>query len=224
MRTYASCTLRVEGLERHIYAIPKVEGKSRGTLTEDEENKILMNVYTELEEMRKRRFKDITMFKCKGVYRKYAFETPLEHGEHKLLKVKYPATMPALPANLKGNTFEAIFGSNQSLLESFILKRKIKGPCWLTLKNPAKITSYKRSWSKQEIVVNDPKNIECTIDDMNKASPPLVSLTFSTKMTRSRMNTNEIAMISCIVQSKINQDGPTREEKFQSFTMLRKLD
>jgi hypothetical protein len=59
---------------------------------------------------------------------------------------------------------------------------------------------------------------------MNKASPPLVSLTFSTKMTRSRMNTNEIAMISCIVQSKINQDGPTREEKFQSFTMLRKLD
>ena len=31
-------------------------------------------------------------------------------------------------------------------------------------------------------------------------------------------------MISCIVQNKVNQDGPTKEEKFQSFTMVRKLD
>jgi len=31
-------------------------------------------------------------------------------------------------------------------------------------------------------------------------------------------------MISCIVQSKINQDGPTKEEKFDSFTLVRKLD
>ena len=43
-------------------------------------------------------------------------------------------------------------------------------------------------------------------------------------MTRSQQNTQEIALISCIVQSKINHDGPTRDEKFQSFTLLRKLD
>lgn len=184
----------------------------------------MMNIYTELEEMRKRRFKDISMFKCKGVYRKYAFETPLDHGEHKLLKIKYPASMPALPANLKGNTFDAIFGSNQSLLESFILKRKIKGPCWLTLKNPQKMTSYRRTWCKQEIAITNPKDVNFTIEDMNKPSPPMVSLTFSSKLTRSHLNTNEIAMISCIIQNKINQDGPTREEKFHSFTLLRKLD
>lgn len=207
-----------------MYAIPKTDS-SRGVLTEDDSNKLLSNVFTELEELRKRRFKDITMFKCKGVYRKYAFETPLEHGEHKLLKIKYPATMPSLPSNLKGNTFEAIFGSNQSLLELFILKRKIKGPCWLTLKAPKKgVSNYRRTWCKQEISISDPHDATCTIEDLNKASPPLVSLTFSTKLTRSHMNTNEIAMISCIVQNKINQDGPTRDEKFQSFTLLRKLD
>jgi len=44
------------------------------------------------------------------------------------------------------------------------------------------------------------------------------------KLTRSAHNTQEIALISCIVQNKINQDGPTKEEKFQSFTLLRKLD
>ena len=182
-----------------MYAIPRVEGKSRGTLTEDEENQLIQNVYTELEEMRKRRFKDISMFKCKGVYRKYAFETPLEHGEHKLLKIKYPATMPSLPQNLKGNTFEAIFGANQSLLELFILKRKIKGPCWLTLKNVKKVQGHKRTWCKQEVVLGSPQDATCTIEDMNKASPPMVSLCFSVKLTRSHLNTNEIAMISCIV-------------------------
>jgi len=135
LNQYVSCSLKVEGMERTMYAIPKVKGKARGTLTQEEENKNLTNVYTELEEMRKRRFKDITMLKCKGVHRKYCFETPLEHGEHKILKIKYPATMPSLPANLTGNTFESVFGTQQSMLELFILKQKIKGPCWLTIRN-----------------------------------------------------------------------------------------
>jgi DNA polymerase alpha subunit A len=43
--------------------------------------------------------------------------------------------MPPLSSNLTGNTFECIFGANQSILELFILKRKIKGPCWLTITN-----------------------------------------------------------------------------------------
>jgi len=54
------------------------------------------------------------------------------------LKIKYPAENPPLPANLTGNTFETIFGANQSMLELFLLKRKIKGPCWLTIKNVQK--------------------------------------------------------------------------------------
>jgi hypothetical protein len=100
-------------MEREIYALPKNKGgKARGTLTEEEENKQLMNVYTELEELRKRRFKDITKWKCKGVSRKYAFEMPLPHGEHRFMKVKYPASMPPMPTNLSGNTFECIFGGN----------------------------------------------------------------------------------------------------------------
>jgi DNA polymerase alpha subunit A len=101
------------------------------------------------------------------------------------------------------------------MLELFILKNKIKGPCWLTIKDPVQVPfRHRRSWCKQELVVKEPKNVSCTIEDLNKTSPPLVSLTLSCKMARSAMNTNEIAMISCIVQNKINQDGPTREEKF----------
>lgn len=186
-----------------MYALPRVKGKARGTLTQDDENKLLTNVYTELEEMRKRRFKDITMWKCKGVNRKYCFEMPVEHGEHKLLKIKYPSTMPPLPQGLSGNTFETVFGAGQSMLELFIIKQKIKGPCWLTIKNPSKVTDYRRSWSKQEIRVDSSKDVVCTIDDLNKSSPPMTALTMSFKMTRSAHNTSEIAMISCIVQNKV---------------------
>lgn len=167
---YVSCSLKIDGLERTMYALPKVKGKSRGALTADEENKLLTNVFTELEEMRKRRFKEITQLKCKAVHRKYAFETPLEHGEHKLLKIKYPATMPPLPENLSGNTFDTIFGTQTSMLETFILKQKIKGPCWLTLRNPIQIKGgqYRSSWCKQEIQVASPKDAFCSVDDLNK--------------------------------------------------------
>lgn len=99
-------------MQRTCYALPKVKGKSRSTLTKEQENQLLTNVFTELEEMRKKRFTNISEWKCKGVTRKYCFETPLEHGEHRFLKIKYPATMPCLPSNVTGNTFETIFGIN----------------------------------------------------------------------------------------------------------------
>jgi DNA polymerase alpha subunit A len=66
-------------------------------------------------------------------------------------KSKYDATFPSLPSGLTGNTFECVFGLNQSMLELFILKRKIKGPCWLTIKNAQKVGDVKKTWCKQEI-------------------------------------------------------------------------
>jgi len=66
----------------------------------------------EFNELRKNRFKKIQAFKCKFVSRKYAFEMPISHGEHKFLKIKYSADLPPLPSNLTGNTFECIFGAN----------------------------------------------------------------------------------------------------------------
>ena len=97
-------------------------------------------MFAELEEIRKRRFQNITTWKSKPVTRKYCFEMPLSHGEHRFVKIKYPASMPPIPFGLTGNTFEAIFGSNQSMLELFIMKRKIRGPCWLTITNATRIT------------------------------------------------------------------------------------
>lgn len=38
-----------------------------------------------------------------------------------------------------GEHFVAIFGSNQSALETVLLKRRVMMPCWLSLKRPTRI-------------------------------------------------------------------------------------
>ena len=155
-------------MQREIYALPKIKGKARGAMTKEEEDKAVMNIYVELDDIRKRKYPQITKWKCKPVTRKYAFEMPIQHGEHRFLKIKYDSTMPSLPNNMTGNTFECLFGANQSLLELLILKRKIKGPCWLTIKNPQRVTDMKKTWCRQEIRIEDPKHIEISLEDMNR--------------------------------------------------------
>lgn len=162
-----------------------------------------MEIFSELEEMRKNKFTDITSWKCKMVEKQYAFELPLKHGSHKFVKIKYPATMKPLPLNLTGKNFKCLFGSNQSMLEKFLLSRKIFGPCWLTVKNAKKTVSNPKTWSKLEVELSCPKSVEQTIDDRNRDAPPLVGLCFSIKQARSKNNTNEIAMISVAVHQNI---------------------
>lgn len=71
----------------------------------------------------------------KAVYRKYAFDLPISKNERKYLKVKYDFKFPAFKADSSGNNFDCILGTTYTALELFIIKRRIYGPCWLTIKN-----------------------------------------------------------------------------------------
>jgi DNA polymerase family B, exonuclease domain len=51
---------------------------------------------------------------------------------------------------LKGSTFSHVFGTNQTALENFLLEKRIKGPCWLNIKNPVK-ANPPVSWCKVEV-------------------------------------------------------------------------
>jgi DNA polymerase alpha subunit A len=112
------------------------------------------------------------------------------------------------------------------MLELFLLKRKIKGPCWLKIKDfvQVKENNHKSTWCRHEIHIANPKNVFWEIEDLNKPSPPMVALSFSLKTTRSANNTNEIAMVSCLTNNDINQDGPTSSNKLKQFTIMRKLE
>ena len=51
-----------------------------------------------------------------------------------------------------GKSFAAVFGGNQSQLESLLLKRKVMGPSWLLLKHPTRVepqaqVGHNRTWA-----------------------------------------------------------------------------
>ena len=87
-----------------------------------------------------------------------------------------------------GKSFEYMFGVNGSLLEDFLLKRKIMGPCWLRVYNP--VIKHVRSggegvsWSRFEMETDSPKNIQHSANDKNKEAPTLNALALSLKVNR----------------------------------------
>jgi hypothetical protein len=84
----------------------------------------------------------------------------------------------------------------------------------LTIKGAQKVQDMKKTWCRQEMLISDPKNVEVTINDLNRSDiPPLSSICFSFKTCRSAQNTNEIAMISLMIHNNVSQDGPTQIEK-----------
>jgi len=84
----------------------------------------------------------IMKFKSMKVTRAYAFGEKDVPVESEYLQVRYSAEFPALPADLVGETFSHVFGSNTSALEMLILDRRIKGPCWIDISCPQVIFSY----------------------------------------------------------------------------------
>jgi len=75
-------------------------------------------------------------FKSMKVTRSYAFGEKDVPVESEYLEVRYSSEFPTLPADLAGETFSNVFGANASALETFILDRRIKGPCWLDIGSP----------------------------------------------------------------------------------------
>jgi len=75
----------------------------------------------------------IMTFKSMKVSRQYAFDKTDVPAESEYLEVRYSAEFPTLPADLSGETFSRVFGTNTSALEMFLLDRKMKGPSWLDI-------------------------------------------------------------------------------------------
>jgi DNA polymerase alpha subunit A len=48
------------------------------------------------------------------------------------------AEYPALPHDLKGDTFSHVFGTTTSSLEIFLIEQGLKGPGWVDIKVPRK--------------------------------------------------------------------------------------
>ncbi|KAF8758225.1 hypothetical protein HU200_010591 [Digitaria exilis] len=146
-KRFHSCCVIVKNIQRCIYAIPNqsvfpresISGLEKKSTSSD----FLPSFRAALHELAsglKSEIADklsdlnVSNFVMTPVKRNYAFErTDLPNGEQYVLKINYPYKDPALPADLRGEYFHALLGTSNSALELFLIKRKIKGPSWLSV-------------------------------------------------------------------------------------------
>lgn len=159
------------------------------------------------------------------------------------MKVVYSAThgVPSAAQCNGGKTYERIFGAGSSALELFLLKRKLMGPCWITIRKP-KLNPNVVSWCKVEIAVESPKDVvrvapgaassmghgaaQVTLADCGP-TPHLTCMSISMKTAVNPVtHLHEIIMLSGVVHSKIDceADSEVANGANQSrFTLIRQL-
>ncbi|GJV86508.1 DNA polymerase alpha catalytic subunit [Tanacetum coccineum] len=246
--TYHSCCVVVKNMQRCIYAIPNdsvFEDPVIAKLEQDaKDSKMLPTAFhTKLHEMASGLKTNVTKllldrnvsnFSMKPVKRNYAFErSDIERKEQYVLKISYPFKDPPLSADLKGETFRALLGTHSSALELFLIKRKIKGPSWLSISKFTNCsTAQCVSWCKFEVTVDCSKDIKVATNPENtREIPPVIVTAINLKtVINQKQNTNEIASASVVCCHKAKIDTPmlasewTRSGMLSHFTVVRKLE
>lgn len=221
-KTWASICVVVRGLERCMFVLPREKPDGSGERYNGGE------VYQELTEVMKAKLpSDRCRFRVKQVKRNYCFEVEgVPREETNYLKLVYSGELPELDSETCGRTFSKVFGTRTTMLEHFLLKRDLMGPCWLELRG-VKRNDMTYSWCKYEVTVDSPKQI--TRMELNKAAPSLptpsmsvLSLSLKTVVNK-KSHTHEVVLASVLFHKGVEIDGPTpaRDGQISHFTAIR---
>lgn len=90
----------------------------------------------------------IMEFNCKETKKHYSFEKEGTPKTSDYLEIRYNARYPAINADYSGTAIERVFGTTVNALELLLIERKIKGPCWLDIKNISP-TAGRFAWCSQ---------------------------------------------------------------------------
>ncbi|EPS38784.1 hypothetical protein H072_7450 [Dactylellina haptotyla CBS 200.50] len=207
---YASAFIKVNGIMRKLFFLPRVTKLNSGDEVE------MSDVYAEVDELfTKLKISHGSDWKAKPCSRKYAFELSDIPKESDYLKVLYPYDRPLVPVDTTGETFSHVFGSGTSIFEQFVLARNIMGPCWLKVENPV--------FAGVENV-SSPTSITPIEDSENEKAPPLkiMSVAIRTKISQ-RDNKPEIISITGRLYEDVPLDETSPAEQLPSscFTICR---
>ncbi|KAK3078002.1 hypothetical protein LTS18_008688, partial [Coniosporium uncinatum] len=207
---FVSCFVKVDNVLRKLYFLPREYRHKHGRDTSDEVG--MTDVYEEVDGlMSKLR---VGMHKIKPCSRKYAFELPNVPKEADYLKLLYPYDKPALPTDLKGETFSHVFGVNTALFEQFVLWKNIKGPCWLKIEGADFNAVSNSSWCKLEAQVKTPQTITTLGDSDNLEAPPLTLMSIALRTTfNAKDNKQEILVASARIYENVSLTDTTPAEK-----------
>jgi len=214
---FVSCCTVVKGNLRNLFVLP------RKTTNEDGEEEYVGwdKVHQEL--------KGILQPSCipqvagaswagKVVQREYAFDDPeVPREKTAYMKVVYDAKYPAPEQGVcfQGREHVAkILNGGASTLETFLLKRKLMGPCWIRIHDPNP-TERNVSWCALELQVSSPKQMK-RLDSVvapgtpPRPAPPVVAVTLKLKtVLNPKTAKNEVVSVSAVCHKRVLLDTGT---------------
>ncbi|ORX68792.1 hypothetical protein DL89DRAFT_284847 [Linderina pennispora] len=110
----------------------------------------------------------------------------------------------------------------------FLLKRRIMGPCWLTLHGATPVEHHDRlSWCRAECAIADPKLVKVMSDSAIEEKslprePPLTTMTLSLKTVMNhKAKENEVVALSMLVHRnmKLDDPKPAAERQADQYTV-----
>lgn len=219
-KSWVSCCVTVKNIPRRVF-LSKRENWTNSKTGEVKEDQPVstMDLYNEFNDKIAKRYK-INEHKCRPVEKLYAFEHSDIPDSGQYLEVVYSSQYPALPPDLKGETFSRVFGAPQTSLEWFLLEQKIKGPGWLDIRT-AIPSSPPMSWCKLEASVTDPASV--SVSPCNDETPPLTILSIKLgTVINSKTQQNEVSMVGCLAHTKFSLSSPSTEVYNQHYCLMTK--
>ncbi|KAJ8955593.1 hypothetical protein NQ318_001423 [Aromia moschata] len=185
-KSYISCCVAVRNIDRRLFVLPRPYMLNESGEPTDEPVTFKM-VYNEVNENIIKPLQ-ISSFRTRYVNKKYAFD-PQIPTESDYMEIRYP--------------------------KSFLLDRKIKGPCWLDISNPVPVTNP-ISWCKFEVNCQKVVDLKITLSEKPLPPPPLVVMAINLRsVINPKTLSNEVLMVSCLTHTKYAVDKQSPNPPFQ---------
>ncbi|GBP39586.1 DNA polymerase alpha catalytic subunit [Eumeta japonica] len=216
-----SCCLILKNVNRKLFLLPREYKLDAVTLENTDEEVTIMDVYEEFNTQIATEL-GLKEFKSRKVTKNYAFNLPDIPAQSEYLEASFP---PPATAGKKFKTIAHIFGANTSSLETVLLERKIKGPCWLEVKCPEQVQT-KISWCKIEAACERVEHVTVIRNDDDLEPPPIVMAAINMRTTIDpKTRKTKIVMLSCLVNNSFPIHKPPSNPPFQQhFCVMTKCN
>eukprot|EP00559_Dactyliosolen_fragilissimus_P008753 CAMPEP_0184856616 /NCGR_PEP_ID=MMETSP0580-20130426/1789_1 /TAXON_ID=1118495 /ORGANISM="Dactyliosolen fragilissimus" /LENGTH=1517 /DNA_ID=CAMNT_0027351729 /DNA_START=158 /DNA_END=4712 /DNA_ORIENTATION=- len=236
---FVSCCVTVKNNLRNLFCLPRTKP--------DGSHESMGDVYSEMKSILQPSVIPQVVgatWGGKTVKRKYAFGDPtIPREEREYLKVVYDAKYGVPDRDIcmglssKTKYIHKIFHAGSSVLENFVVKRRLMGPCWVRIYDIQSTSTGPVSWCKLECVVTNPKNVVrfdlITDSDgkreeiINRPPPHVVSVTLKLKtVVNPKTHKAEVVSVCAVCHNKVLLDTASDESPHHmtQLSLIRPLD